>query len=67
MDDAQKITELTSALVAALDPYLNGDCYDTRNPYSRPCVQQGLRTLGRVHGISTFGTDWMDVISKVRS
>lgn len=38
----------------------------TPGPYNRPCVQQGLRALGRSAGISTFGNDWMDVLVKYK-
>lgn len=64
MTDAQKIKALQQALAAALKPYISGECYDVRNPYSRACVKQGLRALASVNGFSTFGFDWMDALDK---
>ena len=64
MTDAEKIIELQNAVAALVAAIVNGDTYKTQNPYTRTYVQQGLKALGRSAGISTFGGDWMDVLSK---
>lgn len=64
MTDAEKIKELQGAVAELLEAITSGKTYETKNPYSRPCVQRGLRALGRTTGISTFGSDWMDVLGK---
>lgn len=64
MSDAEKITELQGAVADLLKATISGETNQTKNPYSRTCVQKGLRALGRTAGISTFGSDWMDVLPK---
>ena len=58
--------ELSDALAGVLEHITSGAAYRTNNPYLRECVQEGLRTLGRANGISTFGHDWMDVLDKYK-
>ena len=63
---ARDIKELQEAIADLLEAFTNGKCYETTNPYCRPCVQRGLRALGHSAGISTFGGDWLDVLKKYR-
>ena len=62
MDDQEKIMELQGAVAELLEAFTSGKHYESKNPYSRPCVQRGMRALGRTAGISTFGSDWMNVL-----
>lgn len=58
---------LLKALKAALIPYLKGECYETKNPYCRPYVKQGLVAVAKTEGKSCFGTDWMDAIDTAQN
>ena len=62
MTDAEKVQELQCAVAALLDSFITGEHYETKNPYIRPCVQKGLKALGRTAGYSTFGSDWADAL-----
>jgi hypothetical protein len=42
--------------------YINGEHYETRNPYSRPYVRAALIAIAKAEGKSAFGNDWMDAL-----
>jgi hypothetical protein len=49
--------ELTSALDAAMSGLLDGRFYESKNPYSRPEVKEGLTVLAKVR---EHDGSWMD-------
>lgn len=59
------MNELQQALADALKPYITGTINTAKNPYHLPYVEQGLKVLGRSLGLSTFGSDWQDVLDKL--
>ena len=55
---AKKLTKREQALIAAckdlIRGYTTGECYETRNPYSRPNVNRALRLLAEIEGVKDY-------------
>jgi hypothetical protein len=58
--EAAKQAELLESTRALITSFQTGECYETSNPYTRPCVKRALTAIKDFTG---FTGDWMDANS----
>jgi len=57
-----KKSEVKKVIQELIKPYTNGECYETKNPYIRPYVVEGLKFLQREFYPEV--KDWLDIDRK---
>lgn len=63
--DSIKEIKTVDVIINLIRPYLDGTCYETQNPYTRPYVKEGLLFLQK-HYFPEI-EDWLDINKKIIS